>query len=153
MSASDRWLNKFSGARIPVGSTGRRKVLQLVGALIVGCLFGFRAAFAQPKKLALSLDKAEKLKSPGTSVLLKILDRELLFVRDSEDSVHILDPTCTHKKCTVEYDRDKQQIVCPCHGSTYSLDGRLLKGPAEKPLQAFEAVLDAPKNRIIFSTE
>lgn len=134
-------------------STSRRGLLRFVGSCILGLISGLRVSFAQPKKLALGLDKAEKLKSTGGSVLLRIRDRELLFIRESEDSVRVLDPTCTHQKCTVEYNRDNQRIVCPCHGSTYSLDGQVLTGPADKPLQLFDAALDRQKNRIIFSTE
>ena len=113
---------------------------------------GARLALAQ-KKMALGLDKFEKLKSPGGSALLKIQGREYLFIRDSEDSVRVLDPTCTHQKCTVAYNREKQRIVCPCHSSNYDLDGKVLNGPAEKPLQVYEATLDPQKSRIIFSVE
>jgi Rieske Fe-S protein len=105
------------------------------------------------KRLALGLDKVEKLKSPGGSALLKVQGRDLLFIRESEETVRVLDPTCTHKKCTVEYSKEKQRIVCPCHGSNFALDGKVLLGPAEKPLQAFEATLDPQKTRIIFSVE
>jgi Rieske Fe-S protein len=133
-------------------TTDRRGALRRLGGCILGFLSTARLTLAQ-KKLALSLDKAEKLKTPGGSVILKIQGRDLLFIRDSEQSVHVLDPTCTHKRCTVEYNTDKQRIVCPCHGSTYSLDGKVLKGPAEKPLQAFDSTLDAQNNRIIFSAE
>jgi nitrite reductase/ring-hydroxylating ferredoxin subunit len=132
--------------------TDRRGVLRSLAASVAGLLLGMRAAFAQ-KKLALGLDKVEKLKSPGGAAVLKIQNRDLLFIRESEDSVRVLDPTCTHKRCTVEYSREKQRIVCPCHGSNFALDGRVLNGPAEKPLQAFEAALDEQKTRIIFSVE
>ncbi len=133
-------------------STDRRGALRCLAACVVGLFSGIRVAFAQ-KKLALALDKAEKLKAPGGSALLKIQNRELLFIRDAEDSVHVLDPICTHRQCTVGYDRDKKRIVCPCHGSNYALDGTVLNGPAERPLQVFEATLDDQKSRIIFSME
>lgn len=133
--------------------TSRRRVLGFVGVCISGFISGVRIALAQSKKLALGLDKAEKLKSPGGSVLLKIQGRELLFIRDSQESVRVLNPVCSHQKCTVQYDKEKQLIVCPCHGSTYSLDGQVVKGPAEKALQAFDAALDGQNNRIIFSAE
>jgi len=124
-----------------------------VGTWVATFVSGLCVALGQSKKLALGLDKVEKLKSPGGSALLKIQGRELLFIRDSEESVRVLNPVCTHQKCTVQYDREKQLIVCPCHGSTYSLDGEVIKGPAEKPLRAFEATLDSEKNRIVFSAE
>lgn len=46
-----------------------------------------------------------------------------------------LSPICTHRGCTVEVQRDR--LVCPCHGSTYDRDGRVLKGPAQRPLTRY----------------
>ena len=150
--SSDSNQRLVSAAPAPRRSTDRRGALLRVSACALALASGIRSAFAQ-KRLALGLDKAEKLKSPGGSVLLKIQGRELLFIRESEETVRVLDPTCTHKKCTVEYNREKERIVCPCHGSNFSLDGKVLNGPAEKPLLLLEATLDPQANRIIFTVE
>ncbi len=41
---------------------------------------------------------------------------------------------CTHKGCTVS-DVTDGEIICPCHGSKYSItDGSVINGPATKPL-------------------
>ncbi len=40
--------------------------------------------------------------------------------------------TCTHLGCTVEQNKD--EFVCPCHGSHFDLNGKLLHGPAVQPL-------------------
>ena len=42
--------------------------------------------------------------------------------------------TCPHLGCSYGFDDGKQHFVCPCHGSEFGLDGRLLKGPATSPL-------------------
>ena len=42
--------------------------------------------------------------------------------------------TCTHLGCTIEPDGE-QEFACPCHGSRYTKDGSVLKGPANKPLR------------------
>ncbi len=136
----------------PRQELGRRSVLIRMWACVPALMSGMRLAWAQ-KKLALGLDKAEKLKTPGGSALLKVQNRELLFIRDSETTVRVVDPICTHKKCTVEYSAQKQRIVCPCHGSNFNLDGSVYNGPAEKPLQVFEASLDSSNNRVIFTLE
>ena len=44
-----------------------------------------------------------------------------------------LSTMCTHAGCAVSAVADGK-ITCPCHGSTFGLDGAVLKGPATKPL-------------------
>ena len=48
---------------------------------------------------------------------------------------------CTHLGCTVEIEEGR--LVCPCHGSNYDREGRVLRGPAERPLSRFRAELTA----------
>ncbi len=40
---------------------------------------------------------------------------------------------CTHLGCTVEL--DGEGFTCPCHGSRFGPDGRVLAGPAREPLR------------------
>jgi Rieske Fe-S protein len=51
----------------------------------------------------------------------------------------VLSAICTHQGCTV--DIQGQQLVCPCHGSTYDRRGQVLRGPAERPLATLPAVV------------
>lgn len=41
---------------------------------------------------------------------------------------------CTHLGCTIN-NVENEVLVCPCHGSQFSLDGKPIKGPAFKPLE------------------
>ena len=52
-----------------------------------------------------------------------------------------LSPICTHLGCTVEI--EQARLVCPCHGSTYDREGRVVRGPAEQALTSFKAELAA----------
>ena len=52
-----------------------------------------------------------------------------------------LSPICTHLGCTVEI--EESRLVCPCHGSNYDREGRVLRGPAEHPLARYSAELTA----------
>lgn len=42
-------------------------------------------------------------------------------------------PRCTHAGCRVTV-TDSKSIDCPCHGSTFSLEGAVTRGPASEPL-------------------
>lgn len=43
---------------------------------------------------------------------------------------------CTHLGCTPGLPEADHQMTCPCHGSVYAIDGSVIQGPAEQPLQA-----------------
>ncbi len=91
------------------------------------------------KKFAVPLEKVEKLKTVGGSMVLKVKDLNILFIRDSETTIRALDPVCTHLHCIVAYNNQAKRIDCPCHGSKYDLDGNVIHGPAAKPLKTYEA--------------
>lgn len=50
-----------------------------------------------------------------------------------------LSPICTHLGCTVEI--EESRLVCPCHGSNYDREGRVLRGPAERALASYRTEL------------
>src|SRR5262245_5494329 len=43
-------------------------------------------------------------------------------------------PQCTHLGCAYHWEADGQKFVCPCHNSEFGLDGKVLAGPAPRPL-------------------
>jgi cytochrome b6-f complex iron-sulfur subunit len=47
---------------------------------------------------------------------------------------------CTHKGCEVDLEGDT--LSCPCHGSEFSLGGRVLQGPADRDLKSFKMTED-----------
>lgn len=55
----------------------------------------------------------------------------------ADGSFLALSRTCTHLGCSIPWDAAKNQFVCPCHGSTFSLDGEVLTAPAPRPLDYY----------------
>jgi Rieske Fe-S protein len=41
---------------------------------------------------------------------------------------------CTHQGCVVDWDPQRGQWECPCHGSRYGVQGVVIEGPAVKAL-------------------
>jgi cytochrome b6-f complex iron-sulfur subunit len=49
----------------------------------------------------------------------------------------VFSATCSHLGCLVNYHKDKQEFVCPCHGGRYDLTGKNIAGPPPAPLTRF----------------
>ena len=56
---------------------------------------------------------------------------------------------CTHRQCVPEPAGDR--LVCPCHGSEYTLDGEVVEGPAERDLPRFDVREEGagPQDRVL----
>ncbi|MBY0097497.1 FAD-dependent oxidoreductase [Mesobacillus maritimus] len=54
--------------------------------------------------------------------------------RDENGELHLVDTTCTHMGCELEWNNGDRSWDCPCHGSRFSYKGEVLEGPAETPL-------------------
>ncbi|PQD95752.1 FAD-dependent oxidoreductase [Pradoshia eiseniae] len=55
--------------------------------------------------------------------------------RDENGSLCILDTTCTHMGCEVNWNSGERSWDCPCHGSRFDTNGEVLEGPAVDPLK------------------
>ena len=47
-------------------------------------------------------------------------------------------PQCTHLGCAYHWDERNHHFLCPCHTSTFGIDGNVLSGPAPRPLDRYE---------------
>ena len=56
------------------------------------------------------------------------------FLTRDQGALRAFAITCPHLGCSYAFDDGKQHFVCPCHGSEFALDGRVLHGPATSPL-------------------
>jgi len=61
------------------------------------------------------------------------------LVRTDEHSVTAFDPACTHLACPYHWDASANHFICPCHNSSFSIDGKVLGGPAPRPLDRYVA--------------
>ncbi|MDZ8051128.1 MAG: ubiquinol-cytochrome c reductase iron-sulfur subunit [Aulosira sp. ZfuVER01] len=66
----------------------------------------------------------------------------LVVGKSKSENLIAVDPTCTHKGCTVAWKDEAKKFACPCHGSEYGADGKVLKGPAKKPLKTYTAKIE-----------
>jgi menaquinol-cytochrome c reductase iron-sulfur subunit len=66
-------------------------------------------------------------------------------VKTDDQKVTAFAPQCTHLGCAYHWDDSKKYFLCPCHTSAFSIEGKVLSGPAPRPLDMFEARIDNGK--------
>lgn len=76
--------------------------------------------------------------APGeTAVKDKSITPTAAFCDDA-GVLHKVSAVCTHLGCTVTWNRAERSWDCPCHGSRFDPDGRVLQGPAVKDLRKID---------------
>jgi cytochrome b6-f complex iron-sulfur subunit len=118
----------------------RRKMLSALG---LGALtaMGLGAAvsgyqFLEPSVLyeedaRVAIGRPEDI-SPGTVL---VVPKHKLYVIRSPGGFFALSSVCTHLGCMTRYVPENHQLACPCHGSRFSLEGKVTAGPAPRPLR------------------
>lgn len=74
---------------------------------------------------------------PGEGALVDIGGKKAAAYRDEDGLVTAVSPVCTHLNCIVSFNKAEQSWDCPCHGSRFDLDGRVINGPALRDLDRF----------------
>lgn len=60
--------------------------------------------------------------------------RKVWVVRQPNNTVTVFSPVCPHLGCHYHWNPQTRHFECPCHGSIYALDGKVLGGPTPRPL-------------------
>ena len=66
-------------------------------------------------------------------------------VRKDDQNVIAFAPQCTHLACAYHWDDKANNFLCPCHNSVFSIDGRVVSGPAPRPLDRYVTKIDQGK--------
>ncbi len=122
---------------------GRRTFLQLGVAGVVSLLI-----FLWNK---LTLNHLELLKQK-VHVLPFNNNKEVSFAENfiivnKNATTTVLSAHCTHLGCVINQ-VENERLVCPCHGSEYDLNGKVLKGPAYKNLEVIPSEIAADGKHI-----
>lgn len=84
---------------------------------------------------------------PAGSASTKWMEKYGIVVVNESGTVVAIRPKCTHMGCIAKWDETEQQFICPCHGSRFDMLGRVIHGPAKKPLPA-EATKTGPDGTV-----
>ena len=90
-----------------------------------------------PKQIFLSVTRSD-----GAT---EVVDRRVVYLVRTGDSVRALDSTCTHLGCRTRFNAGTNRIECPCHGGMYDATGRVIGGPPPSPLQTLSTRIEADR--------
>jgi Rieske Fe-S protein len=71
---------------------------------------------------------------PGHAAVVEVAGERLAVYRNTDGELSAVSATCTHLGCRVHWNALEESWDCPCHGSRFAPDGRVLEGPALEPL-------------------
>lgn len=124
------WVDLFHATRVTASALGAfLKENKDIPAHLVG------DRFAPPE--VTSLDQIER--DQGRT--MKVDGQHLAVYRDGCGVVHAVSAVCTHMGCLVKFNEAERTWDCPCHGSRFGVDGRVIDGPAVTDLAKCTAKL------------
>jgi Rieske Fe-S protein len=145
---------------------GRRRLLKVLGAStgvvcggIAGCATGDpvpRSALvllpvAREGRIVIPVSDFPQLLEVGGCVVGESagITDPLAIARDGEDRFLAVRAMCTHMACILRFNSLNQTLDCPCHGSTFETDGRVINGPATVPLRTLPTNFDGTMLSVI----
>ncbi|MFC7080901.1 FAD-dependent oxidoreductase [Halorussus caseinilyticus] len=119
-----RWADAFDPTRIDLEASGRVLLSENVN---VGKEFTGDWAKSPFRG-------ADPEVAPGEGEVVRRGGKQLAVARDEAGELHVTSAVCTHLNCIVHWNDAEGSWDCPCHGSRFSIDGKVLDGPAVEDL-------------------
>jgi cytochrome b6-f complex iron-sulfur subunit len=88
---------------------------------------------------------------PGDRILAKGLPRNAYLVIGQGPKIaeYAISSVCAHLGCTVGWHPEQNRFICPCHGSQYDAEGRVVRGPARRSLPLLTLVVKQNQVRLV----
>lgn len=131
---------------------GRRRFL---GVLIGGMAAAVAAAVGWPVYRYLAPQSAKGEGEPvvvpeaelgeGQAKFFQYAGSSAVLVRKHGGQVVAFSAVCTHLGCIVQWEKEKQEFLCPCHGGRFTAEGAVIAGPPPKPLSRLDVAVSGGK--------
>lgn len=71
-------------------------------------------------------------------------------IKHDKGDVTVFSPICTHLGCGYRWDSQDQKFKCPCHASVFDSSGKVVSGPAPRPLDELPAKVEDGEIYVIY---
>ncbi len=158
-----------SGLSTPVGS--RRNFFQwmiglasgLIGAGLAIPLIGYviSPALKRRERLWIDVGSVDELRVGEPKQLDHVTtirdgwmesksQKAVWAVKQADGEVIVYSPICTHLGCGYRWEGEDRKFKCPCHGSVYDATGKVLAGPAPRPLDVLPSKVDNGRLLVVY---
>ena len=120
----NKWEKLYSPSRFKLFTSGKTFFKEFVGGFF---------HYLSSKPSVIQFHEMASIKK-GEGKIVEIEGKKVGAYHGEDDKLHIVDSECTHLKCLVKWNNDEKSWDCPCHGSRFSYEGKLLNGPANTDL-------------------
>jgi Rieske Fe-S protein len=111
----------------PTAGQVKKKISVTLTQTLASLAEGEAALFDAPQNTSFTMADGGEANSRGGATFGGYLTRHGGVLR-------ALAITCPHLGCSYAFDTGLGHFLCPCHGSQFTLDGKVLHGPATSPL-------------------
>ena len=73
----------------------------------------------------------------GSGAIMNEGLHKVAVYKDDQGAVHAYTAICPHLKCVVQWNQDEKSFDCPCHGSRFTCEGKVINGPALSNLEPY----------------
>ncbi len=67
-----------------------------------------------------------------------ISEKAVYITKGAQGNLRVLTSICPHLGCTIPWNKDKKQFICPCHGATFTSDGSRVSGPSLRGMDSLD---------------
>ncbi len=82
-----------------------------------------------------SKSKVESLSISEGAIIEQDPENPIAIYKDKNGQIHTFSAKCTHLGCTLTWNSLEQSFDCPCHGSRFFNNGKVINGPANSELE------------------
>lgn len=79
-----------------------------------------------------------------------VSEKAVYITKDAQGQLRVLTSVCPHLGCTVPWNKEKKQFICPCHGGTFTPDGARVSGPSQRGMDTLETSVQDGKLLVRF---
>jgi menaquinol-cytochrome c reductase iron-sulfur subunit len=79
-----------------------------------------------------------------------ISEKAVYITKDKQGQLLVLTSVCPHLGCTVPWNKEKNQFICPCHGAAFTPDGSRISGPSQRGMDTLETSVQDGQLRVRF---